>query len=183
MFRFARPPTNKPTPTAHEVLRSFFGVHEADYGRLEYRPGHEQIPENWYHAPVDYGLVQLNLDTVAMIAQYPELGSIGGNVGTVNSFTGVDLDDVLGGVLNAGQLLENNNLLCFALQVVRMASPNYLNNLYKTVEAPLKLVDGILGGKSLLNLGCPVWDELTLEGKPLWTALQDRYPGAKVGGI
>jgi hypothetical protein len=127
--------------------------------------------------------VQLNLDTVAMIAQYPELGSIGGNVGTVNSFTGVDLDDVLGGVLNAGQLLENNNLLCFALQVVRMASPNYLNNLYKTVEAPLKLVDGILGGKSLLNLGCPVWDELTLEGKPLWTALQDRYPGAKVGGI
>ena len=118
-----------------------------------------------------------------MIAQYPELGSIGSNVGTVNSFTGVDLDDVLGGVLNAGQLLENNNLLCFALQVVRMASPNYLNNLYKTVEAPLKLVDGILGGKSLLNLGCPVWDELTLEGKPLWTALQDRYPGAKVGGI
>ena len=126
--------------------------------------------------------MQLNLDTVAMIAQYPELGSIGGNVGKVNSFTGVDLDDVLGGVLNAGQLLEGNNLLCFALEVVRMASPNYLNNIYKTLEAPLKLVNGILNTK-LLSLDCPVWDELTLEGKPLWTALQDKFPGAKQGGF
>jgi len=126
--------------------------------------------------------VQLNLDTVAMIAQYPELGSIGGNTGTVNSFAGVELDDISGGVLNAGKLLEDNNLLCFALQVVRMASPNYLNNVYKTLEAPLNLINGILGTK-LLSLDCPAWDELTLEGKPLWTALQDRFPGAKNGGF
>ena len=53
--------------------------------------------------------MQLNLDTLALVAQYPELGSIGGNVGTVNSFTGVDLDDVAGGVLNAGKLLESND--------------------------------------------------------------------------
>jgi hypothetical protein len=179
--KHARPHTLTPIP-AHEVLRSFLGVQVADYGRLEYRVGHEQIPENWYHTPVDYGLVQLNLDTLALVAQYPELGSIGGNVGTVNSFTGVDLDDVAGGVLNAGKLLENNNLLCFALQVVRMASPNYLNNVYKTLEAPLKLVDGVLGGK-VLSLDCPVWDELTMNGKPLAEGLQERYPGAKLGGL
>lgn len=127
--------------------------------------------------------MQLNLDTVALIAQYPELGSVGGNVGSVNSFTGVDLDDVTGGVLNAGKLLENNNLICFALEVVRMASPNYLNNLYKTLEAPLELVNGILGTKLLSLDNCPAWDELTLEGKPLWDGLQERYPGAKKGAF
>ena len=88
---------------------------------MTYREGHEQIPANWYRHGAPYGLIELNLDVVSMILNYPELGSIGGNVGTVNSFTGVDLDDVLGGVLNAGQLLEGNNLLCFVLEVVKMA--------------------------------------------------------------
>ncbi|KAL1587622.1 hypothetical protein WHR41_03651 [Cladosporium halotolerans] len=162
----------------HNVLQSFFGVYNTTDGGLEYRPGHEQIPENWYHTPVDYGLVQLNVDTLAMIAQYPELGSIGGNVGSVNSFTGVDLDDILGGVINAGQLLEGNNLLCFVMQVVKMASPNYLSNIYKTLEAPLDLIQQIVK-IPLLSLDCPVWDDLTMGGEPLWDALQNKFPGAK----
>lgn len=113
-----------------------------------------------------------------MIAQYPELGSIGGNVGTVNSFTGVDLNDITGGVLNAGKLLESNNLICFALQVVKMASPSYLNNLYATLDKPLKLITKIVSAP-LLSVDCPVWDDLTMEGKPLWTVLQEKFPGAK----
>jgi hypothetical protein len=44
------------------------------------------------------------------------------------------------------------------------------------------LINGILGTK-VLSLDCPVWDELTLNGKPLTDALQDRYPGAKRGGF
>lgn len=159
-------------------MRSFYGVHISDNGFLEYRQGHEQIPENWYHTPVDYGLVQLNLDTLAIIAQYPELGSIGGNVGTVNSFTGVDLDDITGGVLNAGKLLESNNLICFVLQVVKMASPSYLNNFYATLDKPLKLITKIVSAP-LLSLDCPVWADLTMEGKPLSTVLQEKFPGAK----
>jgi hypothetical protein len=159
-------------------LRSFYGVQLADDGSLDYRPGHEQIPENWYHTPVDYGLVQLNLDTLSMIAQHPELGSIGGNVGTVNSFTGVDLDDITGGVLNAGKLLESNNLICFALQVVRMASPSYLSNLYATLDKPLSLITKIISAP-LLSLDCPAWDDLIMKGKPLWTALEEKFPGAK----
>lgn len=153
-------------------------MHLADDGSLEYRQGHEQIPENWFHTPVDYGLVQLNIDTLAMIAQYPEVGSIGGNVGTVNSFTGVDLSDITGGVLNAGKLLESNNLLCFALQIVKMASPSYLNNIYATLDKPLKLITKILS-VPLQDLDCPVWDDLTMDGKPLWSALQEKFPGAK----
>lgn len=158
-------------------MQSFFGVYNSSNGTLQYRQGHEQIPENWYHTPVDYGLVQLNLDTVAMIAQYPELGSIGGNVGKVNSFTGVDLDDVLGGVLNASQLLESNNLLCFVLEVVKMASPSYLSNIYSTLEKPLEFITKIVSSP-LLSLDCPAWDDLTMGGRPLWEALSDRFPGA-----
>jgi hypothetical protein len=136
---------------------------------LGYRQGHEQIPKNWYHTPVDYGLLQLNLDTLTMIAQHPELGSIGGNVGTVN---------ITGGMLNAGKLLESNNLICFALQVVRMASPSYLSNLYATLDKPLKLITNIVSAP-LLSLDCPVWDDLTREGNPLWTVLEEKFPGAK----
>ena len=164
--------------TAHEILLSFYGVHLSGDGSLEYRQGHEQIPENCYHTPIDYGLVQVNLDTLAMIAQYPELGIIGGNVGTVNSFTGVDLDDITGGVLNASKLLESNNLICFALQVVKMASPSYLNKLHATLDKPLKLITKIVSAP-LLSLDCPVWDDLTMEGKPLWTVLEEKFPGAK----
>lgn len=40
---------------------------------MTYREGWERIPENWYRTPVDYGLVQLNLDTVDFILKYPEL--------------------------------------------------------------------------------------------------------------
>ena len=113
-----------------------------------------------------------------MIAQHPELGSIGGNVGTVNSFTGVDLNNITGGMLNAGKLLESNNLIGFALQVVRMASPSYRSNLYATLDKPLKLITNIVSAP-LLSLDCPVWDDLTREGNPLWTVLEEKFPGAK----
>ncbi|KAM0714459.1 hypothetical protein Q7P37_010246 [Cladosporium fusiforme] len=161
----------------HEVMQSFFGVYNTSNGSLEYRQGHEQIPSNWYHTHVDYGLVQLNLDTVAMIAQYPELGSIGGNVGKVNSFTGVNLDNILGGVLNATQLLESNNLLCFVLEIIKMASPSYLSNIYATLDKPLELITKLVSAP-LLSLDCPAWDDLTMGGQPLWEALAERYPGA-----
>jgi hypothetical protein len=39
--------------------------------------------------------------------------SIGGNTGTVNSFTGVNFEDLTGGILNAETLLEGLSLLCF----------------------------------------------------------------------
>ncbi|KAI7223368.1 Cloroperoxidase [Hortaea werneckii] len=162
----------------HDTLKSFFGVYgDRECGNMTYREGHEQIPANWYRHGAPYGLIELNLDVVSMILKYPELGSIGGNVGTVNSFTGVDLDDVLGGVLNAGQLLEGNNLLCFVLEVVKLASPNYLNNLYTTLEVPLELITNIIAAP-LLDLSCPTWDDLTMNGQPIWATLEQEFSGA-----
>jgi hypothetical protein len=57
-----------------EVFRKFFGVYEDAQGRLEYRQGHETIPENWYRKPVEYGLVPLNLDLVDWVIKQPVLG-------------------------------------------------------------------------------------------------------------
>lgn len=54
-------------------MRNFYGIYGAE-GNMTYREGWERIPKNWYKTPVDYGLLQLNLDTVDWVLKYPELG-------------------------------------------------------------------------------------------------------------
>ncbi|CAG8382920.1 unnamed protein product [Penicillium salamii] len=161
-------------------VRSFYGI-QGDEGNLTYREGWERIPDNWYKTPVDWGLVQLNLDTIDWILKYPELGSIGGNTGTVNSFAGVDPADLTGGVLNLTTLLEGNNLLCFVFEVLKFASPNALGGLYSTLAGPLEFVTDILS-VPLLNLTCPAFKDLQMGGKPIWEALKDDFPGAMKSG-
>lgn len=106
--------------------------------------------------------------------------SIGGNTGTVNSFTGVDLSDLTGGVLNATSLLKGNNLLCLVFEVLKFASPNALNGLYKTLGVPLQMITNAIA-TPLLNLSCPAFKDLTMGGKPIWKALPEHFPGAKMG--
>jgi hypothetical protein len=43
---------------------------------------------------------------------------VGGNTGEPNTFTGVNIADLTGGVFNAETLFEGNNLMCFAFQAV-----------------------------------------------------------------
>ncbi|KAJ5545096.1 hypothetical protein N7535_006517 [Penicillium sp. DV-2018c] len=163
-----------------EIVKSFYGVY-GEEGNLTYREGWERIPENWYKTPVDYGLIQLNLDTVGFIAKYPQLGSIGGNLGKVNSFAGIDLGNVTGGVLNLAGLLKDNNLLCFVTEVLKFASPNALGGIYSTLAKPLEFVTNILR-VPLLDLACPAFKDLQMGGKPLWEALKDDFPGASKSG-
>jgi hypothetical protein len=167
--------------TAKEVLSSFYGVYEEN-GKQVYKEGHEQIPANWYRMAVDYGFVNVNLDLTAWITKHPVLLSIGGNQGAVNTFAGVDIADVTGGVLNTTSLLEGNNLVCFALTVLKTFVPNSLSTVLKLLEAPLKLVNDALLDP-LLDLSCPAFVDLTLGGENLQTALLDRYPGAKKSGM
>lgn len=106
--------------------------------------------------------------------------SIGGNLGKVNSFAGVDLSDLTGGVFNLANLLEGNNLLCFVFEVLKFASPNALSGLYKTLAEPLEFVTNVVA-EPLLNLTCPAFKDLQMGGKPLWEALKDDFPGAMKG--
>jgi hypothetical protein len=167
---------------AKEVLQSFWGVYEDSQGNLEYKRGWERIPENWYRIAGDYGLVPLNLDLLAWVARHPQLASIGGNLGEVDSFAGVDLSDLTGGVLNAGALLEGNNLLCFALEVVKTFAPNSLSSLFKTLETPLQLVNDALLDP-LLDLDCPAYKELGEGGRDVFAELLEKFPGAKKSGF
>ncbi|KAI1743859.1 Chloroperoxidase [Xylaria scruposa] len=164
-----------------EVLSSFFGVSQEN-GVNVYKEGHERIPENWYRRTVDYSLVDYNLDLVAWAVKYPALLSIGGNQGQVNTFAGVDIADLTGGVLNAATLLEGNNLICFALTALKTFAPNSLSTIVKLIGTPLELVDNVLAAP-LLDLACPAFTDLSLGGEDLWSALLDHYPGAKKNGI
>ncbi len=162
------------------MFKSFWGVSEQG-GKLVYNEGWERIPENWYRAPVDYGLVALNLDLINWITKYPVLASAGGNLGRVNTFTGVDLEDVSGGVLNAASLLEGNNLMCFALEVIKTFAPNSLSTLFRVLSVPLQLVDNAILSP-VLDLSCPACGDLTMGGKDFRTGLLNTYPGAKKSG-
>ncbi|GME23664.1 oxidase [Neofusicoccum parvum] len=164
-----------------EVFKKFFAVYEDEDGNMEYKAGHETFPDNWYRKPIEYGLVPLNLDLISWVLKHPELGSVGGNTGTVNSFTGLDLSNVTGGVLNTATLLEGNNLLCFVLEVVKTFAPNSLSPLLKTLEVPLQLLSDTITGP-ITDLACPAWKDLTEGGEPLWDGIQKKFPGASTAG-
>jgi hypothetical protein len=68
-------------------------------------------------------------------------------------------------------------LLCFVFEVVKLASPNSLSSLYKTVAAPLGLITNAIA-VPLLNLGCPAFEDLQMGGQPFWEAAQRLFPGA-----
>ncbi|KAJ5120035.1 hypothetical protein N7448_010704 [Penicillium atrosanguineum] len=161
-------------------IRNFFGIY-GEERNLTYREGWERIPENWYKTPVDYGLIQLNLDTIDWMAKYPELGNVGGNTGTVNSFAGVDLADLTGGVFNLANLLEGNNLLCFVFEILKFASPDALDGLYSTLAEPLEWITNTLP-VPLLNMTCPAFEDIQMGGKPFWEAIQNDFPGALKSG-
>ena len=162
--------------TAKEVFKSFFAVTGTE-GKFTYNVGHERIPENWYRIPVDYNLADLNLDIVGWVLQHPELGSVGGNTGTVNSFVGLDVTNITSGVLNAGTLLEGNNLMCFALDALKTFAPNSLSPLFETLAVPLALLDNAVT-TAVSSLACPAFADLAMDGEPLDEALLGKYPGA-----
>ncbi|KAF2994254.1 hypothetical protein E8E13_001492 [Curvularia kusanoi] len=164
-----------------DVFKSFFGVFEDSQGNLEYREGHETIPQNWYRMSGEYGLVPMNLDLVSWVMKHPELGSIGGNTGTVNSFSGLELHNISGGLLNSVSLLEDNNLMCFVMEVLKTFLPNSLSPLLATLTAPINMVSDVLTGP-ITSLACPAWKDLTQGGEPLWDVIQQNFPGASKAG-
>lgn len=167
------------TIIGQENFKSFWAVYD-EGNDLVWKRGWERIPENWFRIPLDYGLISLNVDLLYLFAQHPELMSIGGNTGEVNTFTGVDFADLLGGVANVPRLLEGNNLICFLLEIVKTIAPNMLSSLFKTLEGPLDFLTSILAAP-LLDLACPAYAELTEGGTDVLATLAEKLPGARNG--
>jgi len=133
-----------------DTLKAFFGVTENDDGSFSGGTGYERIPDNWYKRAIgsEYTIPFFQLDLVQEALADPRFLNVGGNTGEVNTFTGVDIADLTGGVFNGATLLEGNNLFCFAYQNAQQGLPDIVKTLLGTVGG------GALG-KTILSLGCP----------------------------
>lgn len=162
-----------------EGLKAFFSVYGPE-DNMTYVVGHERIPENFYRRRyTDYGIPANALDIISYSA--PEVLSIGGNSNGVNTFTGIDLDDLSGGLINAENLLQGNNLICFALNAIRTGSPNALSSVYATLSTVTDLVfaavEPIIGA-----IGCPVYEDLSVNGTNWLDFNKKTFPGFKKAG-
>lgn len=69
------------------------------------------------------------------------------NTGKTNTFAGVDVSDLTGGIFKTSTLLQGNNLGCFVYQLSAQAKPDIL----------LGALDGLTSaiGRVIGSLGCP----------------------------
>lgn len=93
-------------------------------------------------------------DVIAEIIDHPEFASIGGNTGTVNSFTGLDPSNLTQGVFNSASLTEGNNLQCFVMQQLLQEGPDILTGLFTDTDAANDLLGSMINNATD-SLGCP----------------------------
>ena len=119
------------------------------------QPGYEKIPDNWYTRnkldPYTIPFFQLDLTQAAL--EHPEFLNVGGNTGKVNTFTGVDLTNLTGGVYNTQTLLQGNNAACFAMELAVMQAPDLISGLATDTSAMDAL--GVALNNATNSLGCP----------------------------
>lgn len=89
-----------------------------------------------------------------MAIEHPEFAALGGNTGQVNTFTGVDLQNLTQGVFDATTLLEGNNLFCFAMELTIQETPDILSGLFTDVDPAVDALGTAVNGL-LDSLGCP----------------------------
>lgn len=164
---------------SQDVLKSFFameGPHED--GTFTNTHGHERIPDNWYRRAIgsEYTIPFFLLDVLQEAAVYPKFLSLGGNTGTVNSFSGVDPADLSGGVYNAKTLAEGNNLQCFVFQFLLQDGPDFLASIYETAfDAISTLTEAVTN--ATVGINCPKLEK----GQ---NGQFDKFPGyTRSGGV
>jgi hypothetical protein len=64
---------------------------------------------------------------LAAAAKYPQFLSVGGNTSKANTFTGLDLSNLMGGAYKAQTLPQGDNLMFFAFQAAQQGAPDLLN--------------------------------------------------------
>lgn len=68
--------------------------------------------------------ISLLILLAAMQLEFPGILRFGGNTGTVNSFSGVDLGDLTSGVTNEQSLFQGNSFACFLYQASLAGLPD-----------------------------------------------------------
>lgn len=116
-----------------EVFESFFSYTRDENNNLVYTYGHERIPDNWYRRADDdaWTLTDILVSTAQQCLSYPENCQVGGNTGTVNSFSGVNLGDISGGLVNSAEdLSDPTKLGCFISQAIQADVPAFLDKVF-----------------------------------------------------
>lgn len=163
-------------------LLAFFGVEKDDNGNFTYTPGTERLLPTWVRRPLaaTFGLDDIVLNLLQAASIDPNLISLGGNTGKVNSFAGVDLGDITGGAIHTRDVLNDPQALaCFLYQAgIEEFVPSQVNLLYKATGKALDFL-----GK---NFNIPFKNLATAGDNPCTkyntniTAVYQNYPGANV---
>jgi len=144
-----------------EVLKSFYSI-TGDDGDFTYTAGNERFPDNWYKRASPYTIPALSLDSTAMLLEHPEFASIGGNTGTVNSFTGIDPSNLTGGVFDASTLANGNNLMCYGLRLAVQEAPDLLSGLFTDVDSAVDKLGSAINSATD-SLGCPTLNNVNMD--------------------
>lgn len=157
-----------------DIFKSFFSV-TGEYPDFTWVPGHERVPDvslynsfyivyfktnpsqNWYRRPTaePYSIFRgVFGDLLPEFLAYPMTFRFGGNTNGVNTYAGIDLEDLTGGVYNETMLFEGNNLACFFYETIQQGLPDALTSGF--TGDLLSLLTGYLGqDEDLSSLGCP----------------------------
>ncbi|OAA69366.1 Chloroperoxidase [Akanthomyces lecanii RCEF 1005] len=159
----------------HSVLDAFFSYSVQPDGSRKYEYGKDRIPENWYRRSHKnpWTLPDILLGVASQCLAFPSTCKVGGNTGEVNSFDGVDLGDISGGLINAlTDLQDPARLACFIGQNIQAEAPSSLEKIF--TGALLKEALGLVG---------PIIDMLgTCPNLPAGKSVNqygNKYPGAQ----
>jgi hypothetical protein len=107
----------------------------------------------------EYTIPFFALDNNQESTVYSKFASVGGNTGTVNSFAGVDLANLTGGVYSSENFLQGNNAVCFAFQSAYLAAPGLLRGLFADITTPLNMIASAVA-TATSGLNCPVLNSI-----------------------
>lgn len=158
-----------------DVLKSFFAV-SGTPGNFKHHEGQERIPYEWYKRPSSQPMdaVDTNVDTVINSQMYPGVIRFGGNTGKTNSFAGIDLKDLTGGVYNGQNIFTGNNLACFFYQASQAGLTDASSPLVESAAKIKAFIQKNLAPQ-LAALNCP-------QLKDFNNGLFKKYPGASYTG-
>ncbi|KAI9710835.1 MAG: hypothetical protein M1828_002033 [Chrysothrix sp. TS-e1954] len=136
-------------------FKSFFGI-SGSPGSFVWNKGQERIPDAWYRRPTTnpYTANDVAEDVGIGYVAYPNTLKIGGNTGTPNSFTGVSVANLTGGVYDAQSLFTGNNFACFSFQFAQQAIPDFLKGPLSAINGATNLLNANTN-PILAPLACP----------------------------
>ena len=122
----------------------------------------------------EYSLAFAAIDLATYAAEHKNSAKVGGNLGKVNTFTGVDVTNLTGGAFNAEDLATGNNAACFAYQAGALLAPDILSKYFADISVGEAAINAVIG-KALAPLGCKTLS--TIDKTQL-----EKYPGYRKSG-